>query len=170
MFDPFYITRLIEFSSEAHATQITHWRKAFRKFDGRTPYSVHLIWCAMTILAEPLLDKQLRWKGMQVLLLHDILEDTTSNPPRWTHHSIRESVEEMSFAGGFAEEVEQIWNRDDECKLFKLYDKVHNLMDGSWMSAEKRQQYAAHTLQLANSVEQTYGTLNIVKISRAICT
>ena len=53
-------------------------------------------------------------------------------------------------------------------KLLKLYDKVSNLLDGNWMKTEKWNIYVEHTLRLAGDVEHVYGTLNIVKIARAI--
>ena len=44
-------------------------------------------------------------------------------------------VREMTFES-FQEEVEHLWSRSAEARLLKLYDKVSNLLDGSWMKAQ----------------------------------
>ena len=75
----------------------------------------------------------------------------------------------MTFAGGFPEEQQKIWDTTRQVRLLKLYDKVSNLMDGSWMSSEKRAEYIACTLRLAEDVERQWGVLNIVRIARTMC-
>lgn len=76
-------------------------------------------------------------------------------------------VREMTFES-FQEEVEHLWSRFAEARLLKLYDKVSNLLDGSWMKAQKWNQYVEYTLRLTSEVEMRRGTLNIVCIARAI--
>lgn len=72
-------------------------------------------------------------------------------------------------AGSTAIEIREIWDRPKIVRLLKLYDKVSNLLDGSWMSDEKwNNQYVPYVKRLANDVENNYGTLNIVRIARAI--
>ena len=140
---------------------------AVRFHDHITPYLVHPLWCAASLLQEAALPLELRKVGYIVLLWHDILEDTGLGLPNNAPPEITRLVEEMSF-GSFSEERELLWTRSYEIKLFKLYDKVSNLLDGAWMKAEKWNQYVEHTIRLANEVESTYGNLNIVKIARAI--
>lgn len=157
----------INYCIRAHATQATKPSKAVRKWDGRTPYGIHPIWCAMTILAETTLPKKIRTEGAEALLLHDILEDTTLELPEGTSVEVRALVEGMTFESS-DEEMRLIWNRSLEIKLLKLYDKVSNLLDGSWMSLEKRARYKKYLLALCDEVEPHYGKLNIIKIARAI--
>lgn len=121
----------------------------------------------MTILAETALPEELRIKGYQALLFHDLLEDTRAQLPAELSKDVRTLVLEMTFAG-FAEEQVKLWDKSMEVKLLKLYDKVSNLMDGAWMSAEKRAQYTAHTVRLCSEVEAEFGNLTIVKIAKAI--
>jgi hypothetical protein len=54
--------------------------------------------------------------------------------------------------------------------MLKLYDKVSNLLDASWMTEEKRTLYIAYLARLCKEVEYWYGhkNLNIIKIARAI--
>ncbi len=151
----------------AHQDHPVKPSKAFRKWDGKTPQSMHPLWCAMTILAETSLPEELRIKGYQALLFHDVLEDTRARLPAELSKDVRALVLEMTFAG-FAEEREKIWDKSLEVKLLKLYDKVSNLLDGAWMSAEKRSAYIAHTARLCAEVEAEFGTLNIIKIAKAV--
>lgn len=157
----------IYFCIRAHASQATKPSKAVRKWDGKTPYSVHPIWCAITIMTETTLPEKIRTLGAEALLLHDILEDTTAKLPDDTSAEVRTLVEGMTFESS-DEEMKLIWDRSLEIKLFKLYDKVSNLLDGSWMSFERRNRYAAYLLRLCDEVESHYGKLNIIRIARAI--
>lgn len=151
----------------AHRDYSVKPSKAFRKFDGATPYSAHPIWCAMTLLTETSLPEDVRVRGYQALLLHDILEDTTAPLPDNLSEDVTRLVQEMTFKS-FEEERKLLWGKPIEVKLLKLYDKVSNLLDGSWMTWEKRARYAAHTARLTSHVESVYGLLNIVKIARMI--
>ncbi len=161
---------LVSYVFKAHAESPVKPSKAFRKWDGKTPYGVHPTWCAMMILAEPALPESLRQTGAEVLLLHDILEDTTVQLPHDCSPEVVRLVGEMTFPGGSEEEMRLVWERSSETKLFKLYDKVFNFFDSLWMTVEKRERYAAHMLRLADFVASHYGDLNIVRIARAICT
>lgn len=161
------LTTVIAFVIRAHATCATKPSKAVRQWDGQTPYSIHPIWCATTILAETTLPEELRASGAEALLLHDVLEDTTANLPAYTTPRVRTLVHGMTFAS-FDEEMQLVWERGIEILLLKLYDKTSNLLDGAWMSAEKRASYNAYTLRLADDVEKAYGPLTIVRLARAI--
>lgn len=157
----------VGYSFRAHAEQATKPSKAVRKWDGKTPYGIHPTWCAMTLLTETTLPEELRARGAQALLLHDVLEDTTAGLPQGTPDEVARLVEGMTFASS-DEEMELIWSRSGEIKLLKLYDKVSNLLDGSWMSKERAERYARYLLRLCDEVQPLYGNLNIIRIARAI--
>ncbi len=161
------LARILSYALWAHDTRATEAKKRIRKFDGYTPYGAHPCWCALMILAEPALPRELREYGAEVLAFHDVLEDATSDLPERTSNEVRLGVEEMTFES-FAEETILVWNRSKVTRLFKLFDKVSNLLDGTWMTPEKRAAYCAYTLLLADDVEQNHGMLNIVRIARAI--
>jgi ADP-ribose pyrophosphatase YjhB (NUDIX family) len=122
----------------------------------------------MTILTEFKLSEDMRRVGALALLFHDVLEDTLAGLPDWCPSEVSSLVNEMTFASS-AEEREKIWERSDQAKLLKLYDKVSNLLDGSKATPEKWNAAVEHALKLADFVEQTYGELNIVKLARAVC-
>ncbi|MEK7520250.1 MAG: hypothetical protein AAB581_03365 [Patescibacteria group bacterium] len=157
----------IDASITAHGKHSRTPSKAVRKWDGKTPYSVHPIWCAMMLLHETTLHEHVRITGFQTLLLHDVLEDTTVMLPTLVSEEVRRWVHDMTFASS-DEEMETIWDKPPVIQLLKLYDKVSNLMDGAWMSKEKRARYTEYTMKLCAEVEQTYGALNIVKLAHAI--
>ena len=165
------LTESIVYCFRSHAEQPEKPSKAVRKWDGRTPYGIHPTWCAMTLLAETNLPESFREAGAQALLFHDILEDTTAELPEGTPDEVIRLVKEMTFASS-DEEMQQIWSKPIEVKLLKLYDKTSNLLDGSWMSIEKRDRYGIYLLDLCAEVERHYGEfkLNIVDIARAVVT
>ena len=161
------IVESITYSFSAHAERPTKASKAVRKWDGVTPYGVHPAWCAMTLLQEPALPEEVRERGYQALLFHDLLEDTTADLPEGIASEIRELVEGMTFASS-DEEMVKVWERTSEVRLLKLYDKVSNRLDGVWMTPEKLERYRAYTRRLADDVEANFGSLNIVRIARAL--
>jgi len=161
------ILNSIQFMVDAHMHHPKTEKDTVRFWDNKTPYIIHPTWCAMTLLTETTLPEALRFDGYQVLLWHDILEDTTmSNLPDGTSNTVCHYVQEMTFTS-FSEEVENIWSKNKEIQLFKLYDKTSNLLDGTWMNDKKRIQYVEFTLQLMDSVQAEYGDLNIVKIAKS---
>ena len=102
------------------------------KWDGLTPYSVHPIWCATMILHETALAEDIRVDGSQALLFHDVLEDTLAELPNYLSERVKNLVQDMTFESSDVEML-KVWDKPIEVKLFKLYDKVSNLMDARWM-------------------------------------
>ena len=71
----------IRFAIDAHADHARTDDDRVRFWDMKTPYAVHPVWCAMTLLTETSLPELVRRTGYKALLLHDVLEDTTSGLP-----------------------------------------------------------------------------------------
>lgn len=163
------LKKIINFCIDSHTDKPVKSSKAFRKWDKSTLYATHPIWCAMTILTETTLPEEIRNKGYQVLMLHDVLEDTSIDDLTGiVSDEIIQYVRCMTFESS-AVEMSTIWEADIFIKLLKLYDKVSNLMDGSWMDDEKRKQYKYYVSRLSRAVYLAYGNLNIVKIAEALC-
>jgi hypothetical protein len=158
----------IQHAIQAHTYFPNTPRDAIRLWDRQTPYVIHPIWCAMTLLTETTLAEDIRYPGAIALLWHDTLEDTHLPLPENTPPDVRQLVQEMTFAS-LDEEFEQVWERSDTTKLLKLYDKVSQLLDGIWLKDSRWNQIVAHTQRLERFVVSTYGELNIVKITRTIC-
>lgn len=153
---------------KAHRDHSIEPSRSVRRWDKKTPYWTHPIWCAMTLLSETSLPEDLRKEGYLTLLYHDFLEETTVDLPAELPERAKYLIREMTFENESMQEMQEIWNKSSEVKLFKLYDKVSNLMDGAWMNSEKKQKYNEYTRKLTDEVEKIYGNLNIIKIARAI--
>jgi hypothetical protein len=162
------LRKSIEFTIDAHMNYSRKQKGTIRYWDKTTPYAIHPIWCAMTLLTETTLNEETRRTGYLTLLWHDILEDTKLVLPENAGSKVRRLVEELTFES-LQQEMEEIWGRSDEAKLLKLYDKTSNLLDGAWMNQNKWNQYVEFTSKLIDFAAERYGELNIVKISRAIC-
>ncbi len=165
-FDTARFANIIDFAIRAHDKFFKEPHKRFRKWDGRTPYSIHPIWCATTLLTETTLPEDVRQKGTLTLLLHDVVEDTEAPLPSSLPPGVEALVDEMTF-DSYEDEFERVWGRSEICRLLKLYDKVSNLLDANWRT-DKRDHYVAYTLRLCSEVEQRWGPLNITRIARAI--
>ena len=149
---------------------------ATRRWDMKTPYVVHSLWCAMTFLQETSLPKIMnrrKWEEYALaLLFHDVPEETQKFLPDWLPRRVVRLVWHMTFSsapGSTEIEMLKIWKLPPAIRLLKLYDKVSNLLDGSWMPDKKwNGQYVPYVLQLVADVEANYGELNIVRIARAV--
>lgn len=161
------LASLITQSITGHADYATKPSKAIRKWDGKTPYGIHPVWCAMTVLTETVLPEDVRVRVAQALLFHDFKEDTTAELPDRLADGVRELVDEMTFESSEVE-MQQIWSRSNEAILAKVYDKTSNLLDGVWMTPDKRTKYVQYLYRLCAFAEQAYGTLNITIMARAI--
>ena len=171
MTSPLYADQLgtaIAHAIEAHTHHANRPQDTVRLWDGRTPYVIHPIWCAMTLLTETTLPEAVRFPGALALLWHDTLEDTQVPLPAEAAPDVRRLVEEMTFAS-LDEEFALLWERSATTKLLKLYDKVSQFLDGIWLKDARWNQLVDHTRKLERFVLETYGELNIVKLSRTFC-
>lgn len=153
---------------KAHQELAKAPKDSVRFFDGETPYIVHPLWCATMIAQEPLLPRDIRIEGVIALLHHDLPEDTNAPLPDNLSPEAYQSIQDMTFPGGMREEMKTIWNKSPKIRLFKLYDKVSNLLTATWMTPEKLREYINYTERLLSDVEQQFGPLNIVIIARAV--
>ena len=156
--------RDFEYVMKAHTEMAKKEANTVRMWDQRTPYHFHPIWCATTILHETSLPEGIRVDGSQALLYHDILEDTVASLPSWLSERVKGFVEGMTFHSS-EDEWKDLWNRDKEVRLLKVYDKTSNLLDGVWMKPQRRDQHIAHLKKLVADVRENYGNLNILKIA-----
>ena len=162
------ILNSIQFAIDAHIHNPKKQSDAVRFWDRNTPYVVHPIWCAMTLLTETTLDESIRFDGFAALLWHDVLEDTQLDLPETTPNNVKKYISDMTFMS-FSDEIEGIWKRDKIIRLFKLYDKTSNLLDGTWMKDDKWNRYVDFTNRLNEDVLSNYGELNITKIATSVC-
>ena len=157
----------VAFTKYAHIDSSITPADSVRFHDQSTPYIIHPIWCAMTIMTETSLDEALRLNGYQALMWHDVLEDTCAELPPGVSDDVRTLIKAMTFSS-FADEKAHIFARPATARLLKLFDKTSNLLDGSHLSSTKWNDYVQFTHLLIADVEAQFGNLNIVKIARAI--
>jgi len=152
---------------DAHTNKAIRPDKATRMWDNTTPYHMHPIWCATTILYDTSLSERIRKNGSQALLYHDVLEDTTAGLPDWLSLDVRRLVQGMTFKSS-EDEWENLWERGQEIKLLKTYDKTSNLLDSVWMKPERKVQHQTHLRKLVEDVQRNYGNLNILRIAKTL--
>lgn len=158
----------IEYVWRAHREKSLVSGNSVRLWDKQTPYSIHPIWCATTLLTETSLDENIRVDGALALLYHDILEDTSAKLPKGLPNKVVHLVREMTFTGGFAEELISLPQKELPVQLYKLFDKTSNLLDVAWMDNSLYRQYFNFTQSLCDRVENGLGKLNIVRICRSL--
>lgn len=156
--------RDLDYIIQAHTVHARKISNATRKWDNKTPYFIHPIWCATMILHETTLPEEIRKDGSQALLYHDVLEDTNEPLPAWLSPRVISLIRNMTF-GLSEDEWLNLWGKDKEIRLLKVYDKTSNILDGSWMAARRRQKHIAHLKKLVADVRRNYGDLNILKIA-----
>ncbi|HEY4515140.1 MAG TPA: hypothetical protein VJJ22_03215 [Candidatus Paceibacterota bacterium] len=157
--------RDVDYVIDAHTNHAKEPRNVVRKWDSKTPYHIHPIWCATTILTETQLSEEDRVTGAMALLYHDVLEDTTAELPEWLSRGIRNFIGFMTFADS-TEEMELVWTMEPYVRLLKLYDKVSNLLDGAWMSTGQRAVYENYTAHLCLDAVENFGPLNITRMAK----
>ena len=160
---------MIKFVLSAHQDHSKIPSKAFRRFDGKTPFGIHPVWAALTFFHEENLNEDIRVRGTKALLGHDLTEDTTVELPAWCMEAgVKELIDALSYTTK-DEKFTEVWNRGDEALLLAAYDVTGNLMNQTGFdSTERRERYALHVQKIIESVEKKWGQLNIVKIAKGL--
>ena len=142
--------------------------KAFRKFDGVTPYGVHPTFLAMLVLQEEAMAEEDRVRRAKALLGHDLKEDTTAPLPEWCQElPVMELIDGLTFAED-TDPFTEMWKRGDEVILTKFYDCVGNLMGTKTMRPERVAQRLENARKHLTYVETRYPELEIVKIAKGL--
>ncbi len=132
------------------------------------PFIVHPLWCALTLLNDQRIPFEEREIGYQVLLLHDILEDTSLPIPDYIDEKIIEYVKEMTHTSW--QEEQDINQKSYFIKLLKLCDKIASMYDETVRKnvPGRRREWKALTQKLLQDVESHYGNIRLVVLARAI--
>lgn len=162
--EPKNLKRLLDLIYSAHQEHNT--RKDFRQ-DGKVPFIVHPMWCALTLLNDQRIPFEERELGYQVLLLHDILEDTSLEIPDYIDPKVLEYVKEMTH--NTWEEEQNIDSKSPFIKLLKLCDKIASMYDETVRDEPvRRKEWKALTQKLLNDVKNHYGETRLVTLAKAI--
>ncbi len=144
--------------------------QAYRQ-GGRVPYSTHPLGSALLLLADTDIPYEKRELGFKILVLHDVLEDTSLSLPEWVEAAVKQGVEEMTYTGAESLEEKIQWAnaKDTFIKLLMLYDGFWSLYEKHiGESVERKELWRRSIASLADEVEQNWGTVRIVQISRAV--
>jgi len=157
---------LLDFAYDAY--QNKNIRDLLRQ-EGKTPYMTHPLFAASLLLADQRIPWEDRYYGYQILVLHDVLEDTTAKLPDWVEEKVVDGVKELTFSDDmpFDEKVELLRGKDSFIKLLALCDTISNVYE-EHVSEEKRIKWKKYDEELVKDVENIYGDIRIVEISKTI--
>ncbi len=162
------LAQYIWFCIWAHTKRAKNPRQAQRFHDKFTPFAIHPIWCALTLLMDAKVPAEIRYDGALALILHDLIEDTTEKLPKFVSSRVGGLVRDMTFASS-EEEWREVWSRPQVVLLLKVYDKVNTFLDAdTWMTPRRREQHVEHLRNLMAVVEPVYGDLKIFRLARAV--
>lgn len=162
--EPKKLKRLLDLVYTAH--QEHNIKNDFRQ-EGKVPFIAHPIWCALTLLNDQRIPFEERELGYQILLLHDILEDTSLVVPDFIDRKVLDCVREMSHDNW--EEEQDIENKSDFIKLLKLCDKIASMYDETVRNeSQRRREWKILTQKLLNDVENHYGNIRLVTLAKAV--
>lgn len=155
---------MINHSYKAH--QEFNAKNDFRQ-DGKVPFVVHPLWCAMMIINDSGIPFKIKKIGYEALLLHDVLEDSSLGLPDDINPEVEELIKEMTHDTW--EEEQDLSNKSDLVKLLKLYDKVATLYDETIRSdIKRRKEWIALIEMLLKDVESLYPEARIVSITKGL--
>jgi hypothetical protein len=144
--------------------------QAYRQ-DGNVPYITHPLGAALLLLADTRIPLKERELGFKILLLHDVLEDTSVTLSDWIEPGVKKGVEEMTYTGpdSLKEKIEWIEAKNNFIKLLVLYDSFWSLYERHVNgSSERKEMWRKNILRLANEIEKIYGNIRIVQIAKAV--
>lgn len=166
------LKKYFDFAFDAHQNHPIAQGKDYRQADEQgvrqLPYIVHPYWCALMLLNDSHLPRDVRETGFKVLLLHDVLEDTTLPLPDFVEPRVVELVKEMTYET-WEEERDAVPKKSIDVKLLKLVDKVATMYDEAMRpDIKKRREWKQLTQTLLEDVSKVYPDSRIVTIAKAI--
>jgi len=138
---------------------------------GNVPFMTHPLGAAHLLIADTLVPHEERELGFKILLLHDVLEDTSLPLPEWVEEDVRNGVIEMTYTGPKKLEEKMAWagSKSSFIRLLVLYDAFWTLYERHvGGSVDRKESWRRGVSELAEQVAQEYGDLRIVQIARAV--
>ncbi len=165
---PQLFKKLMDFAYQAYQEE-SH--KDTLRQKGKTPYITHPVFAASLLLA----DRRIPWKdrfiGYQVLILHDVLEDTNAKLPDWLSDEVINGVKELTFKDSLSLEnkFEIVKKKDDFIKLLYLCDTLSNLYEEHVaLPVKRRKLWKEMVGWFAREVEKAYGDIRVVEVANAM--
>jgi len=164
--DPKLVQQLFEFAHDAHTNHNVRGEDHIIR-RGIYPYIIHPMWAASTLIMDPDISIEERILGFQILMLHDILEDTSASLPAWVSQEVQDGVRRLSHES-WEQELIDIASYTPFFKLLKLCDKIQTLYERGVVLPEKRPRWKQLVQELARDVEAQYGTTRVGTIANAL--
>lgn len=163
---PEHMEKLFLFAHDAHTKfNVRGQDHILRR--GLYPYMVHCMWAASTLAMDPEISEGERVLGFQILLLHDVLEDTTKTLPDWIDEDVKKGVYALTH-DNWEDEQAAAEHYTPFLKLLKLCDKMQTLYERSIQDPQKQKEWKAFTESLLQDVVKRYGNTRITVIARAL--
>lgn len=151
-----------------HAYQESNVTNQAYRQDGNVPYMTHPLGSALLLLADTDLPREMRELGFKILVLHDVLEDTSITLPDWIPEEVRKGVEDMTYEEGPLEEkFKKVRAKSDFIQLLSLYDAGWTFYEKHIREPERRKLWKEGVRILTDEAEKNYGRIRIVQIMRA---
>jgi len=162
--------KLIDFAYDAHQLHVNAHGSTMRQ-QKNVPFVVHPIWCSLMILNDASILRIQRELGFKVLLLHDILEDTTLPLPPDLSEEVVGLVGDMTYKN-FDEEKELVPKKSAFVQFLKVIDKVATIYDNygneSFFKPERKKDWRKYTELLLKNTEADFGNTQSYKIAKTI--
>lgn len=158
--------KLLDFAYEAY--QINNSKSDEYRQKGKVPFITHPLWCAMMMISDTEIPWEERELGFQALVLHDVLEDSSLELPKWVEPKVKKLVEEMTFNGeDFSEKAEWVLTKPINVKLLILYDGLSSMYE-LHVRENKRHEWKKLAEKVLEEVEEHYGNIRIIQVGKAI--
>ena len=164
--DPELTKKLFEFAHDAHQNHNTQGQDHVMR-RGMYPYIIHSMWAACTLIMDPKIPKEERIIGYQILVLHDVLEDTSKKLPDWVSDEVKAGVQSLTH-NNWQEEQEAVTHYTPFLKLLKLCDKMQTMYELAINDPIKARQWKTLIKNLVRDVEAHYGKTKVVVTANAL--
>jgi (p)ppGpp synthase/HD superfamily hydrolase len=163
---PELFKKLLDFAYDAYQNKS---KKDKTRQEGKTPFITHPFFAASLLLADQRIPWEDRYYGYQILVLHDVLEDTTAGLPEWLDTKVIEGVKDLSFPNNpsIEEELEIFKKKGGFIELLALCDKISNVYE-EHVSEYHRKEWKKVCEKLIQEVKRDYGDIRIVEISETV--
>lgn len=131
------------------------------------PYIVHPMWAAATLVADPKISKEERILGYQILVLHDVLEDTSVQLPDWVSEEVKKGVQSLTH-NNWEEEQEAVTHYTPFLKLLKLCDKIQTMYELAVVDPKKAHEWKQLIERLVVDVDAQYGATRVAVLAKAL--
>lgn len=165
MIQPEQFKRVLDLAFDAYQNHNT--TKQEMRQGGKVPFLEHPMWAAMMLLCDQRIPFEQREIGYQVLLLHDVYEDTDLELPDDVDPEVKRLVQEMTLPSDFKKALVEVAQKETFVKLLILCDSLQNVYE-EHVTDWKRAAWKEGVGVLIREIEREYGNIRLVHVGKAI--